>query len=135
MYKNNCADRRTAARGFSLIELMVVVAIVALLASIATASYRNYTRRATRTEGRSVLLAIQVAQEKYFLQNSQYVQTIAGVIAAPPAGLGIPLTRRRHHLQRQLHHQLPGRVGNAVSDCGNCHGRPGQRQRLPGVYR
>jgi len=92
MCKNISADRRKAARGFSLIELMVVVAIVALLASIATASYRNYTRRATRTEGRSVLLAIQVAQEKYFLQNNQYVQNIAGVIAAPPAGLGIPLS-------------------------------------------
>ena len=84
MCKNICAERRKAARGFSLIELMVVVAIVGLLASIATASYRNYVRRATRTEGRSVLLSIQVAQEKFFLQNNQYVQTIAGVTAAPP---------------------------------------------------
>jgi type IV pilus assembly protein PilE len=76
-------------RGFSLIELMVVVGITALLATIATNSYRRYTLRATRTEGRLALLAIQVAQEKYFLQNNTYAQDLATVTAAPPAGLGI----------------------------------------------
>ena len=76
-------------RGFSLIELMVVVAVFAVLSTIAVSSYRRYTLRATRTEGRLSLLAIQVAQEKYFLQNNQYAQDIATVIAAPPAGLGI----------------------------------------------
>lgn len=80
---------RPRSRGFSLIELMVVVAIFALLATIATNSYRRYSLRATRTEGRLALLAIQVAQEKYFLQNNQYAPDIATVIAAPPAGLGI----------------------------------------------
>ena len=77
------------SRGFSLIELMVVVAIFAIISTIAVNSYRRYTLRATRTEGRLALLAIQVAQEKYFLQNNQYAQDIATVIAAPPAGLGI----------------------------------------------
>lgn len=80
---------RNRARGFSLIELMVVVGIFALLSTIAVNSYRRYTLRATRTEGRLALLAIQVAQEKYFLQNNQYAQDIATVIAAPPAGLGV----------------------------------------------
>jgi type IV pilus assembly protein PilE len=79
-------------RGFSLIELMVVVAIVAILGTIATGAYRNYVMRATRTEGRMALLAIQAAQEKYFLQNNQYAQDMPTVIAAPPAGLGINLT-------------------------------------------
>ena len=80
---------RRRARGFSLIELMVVVAVFALLSMIATNSYRRYSLRATRTEARLALLAIQVAQEKYFLQNNQYAQDIATVIAPPPAGLGI----------------------------------------------
>jgi len=92
MHDNNGAGTRKAARGFTLVELMTVVAVVALLATLATSSYSNYTRRANRTEGRAALLAIQVAQEKYFLQNNQYVQNIAGVIATPPAGLGIPLS-------------------------------------------
>jgi type IV pilus assembly protein PilE len=83
---------RRGARGFTLIELMVVIAVVALLSTFAVSSYRTYVLRATRTEGRMALLAIQVAQEKFFLQNNQYAQTLATVTAAPPAGLGISLT-------------------------------------------
>ena len=88
---NNIQQSRGPAswRGFSLIELMVVLAVFAVLSVMAVNSYRRYTLRATRTEGRLALLAIQVAEEKYFLQNSQYAQDIATVIAAPPAGLGI----------------------------------------------
>jgi len=88
---NNTLQSRGPAswRGFSLIELMVVLAVFAILSTIAVGSYRRYSLRATRTEGRLALLAIQVAQEKYFLQNNAYAQDIATVIAAPPAGLGV----------------------------------------------
>ena len=78
--------------GFTLIEMMMVITLVAILGGLAVNSYRNYVLRANRTEGRMALLATQVAQEKYFLQNNQYAQDIATVIAAPPAGLGINLT-------------------------------------------
>ncbi|MBS0388382.1 MAG: prepilin-type N-terminal cleavage/methylation domain-containing protein [Proteobacteria bacterium] len=81
---------RGPARGFSLIELMVVVAVVAILATLATASYRSYMLRTNRTEGRIALLAIQAAQERYFLQNNQYATTMATVIApANAGGLGV----------------------------------------------
>jgi type IV pilus assembly protein PilE len=83
---------RRNSRGFTLIELMVVIAVIAVLANIALATYRNYILRANRTEGRMALLSIQVAQEKFFLQNNTYAQDIATTIAAPPAGLGINLT-------------------------------------------
>jgi type IV pilus assembly protein PilE len=58
--------------GVTLIELMIVVAIVGILAAIAYPSYTSQTRRSHRTEAKTALLQIQVAQEKYFLQNSQY---------------------------------------------------------------
>jgi len=83
---------RRRSGGFTLIELMVVIGVVAVLGSIAVSTYRSYILRTNRTDGRMALLAIQVAQEKYFLQNNQYAQDIATVIAAPPAGLGINLT-------------------------------------------
>lgn len=88
---NNIQQSRGPAswRGFSLIELMVVLGVLAVLSTMAVNSYRRYTLRATRTEGRLSLLAIQVAQEKFFLQNNQYAQDIATVTAAPPAGLGV----------------------------------------------
>ena len=79
-----------SARGFSLIELMIVVAVVAILATLATSSYRSYMLRTNRTEARMALLAIQAAQERYFLQNNQYAQDMATVIApANAGGLGV----------------------------------------------
>ncbi len=83
-------SHRGAARGFSLIELMIVVAIVGILAWLASANYRNYVLRTNRTEARLALLAIQAAQERYFVQNNQYAQTMATVIAtAASGGLGV----------------------------------------------
>src|SRR6266404_5478396 len=70
-------------RGMTLIELMVVVAIVAILASLAVGSYRRYVLRANRTDATSALLRIQVAQEKYFLQNNAYTVDLS------PAGLNV----------------------------------------------
>lgn len=58
--------------GVTLIELMIVVAVVAILAAIAYPSYRNQIMRSHRTEAKAALLNIQVAQEKYFLQNNSY---------------------------------------------------------------
>lgn len=76
------------ARGVTLIELMIVIVVVAILASIAVPSYRNYILRTNRTDGRAHLLRVQVAQEKFFLQNNTYTLNLT---AAPPAGLGIGL--------------------------------------------
>lgn len=81
-----------SARGFSLIELMIVVAVVAILATLATANYRSYMLRTNRNEGRIALLQIQAAQEKYFLQNNAYATTMATVVAPAtnvPPGLGV----------------------------------------------
>ena len=73
-------------RGVSLIELMTVVMVVAILATIAVQSYRGYLLRAHRTDATTSLLRIQVAEEKYFLQNNTYTTNLA---AAPPTGLGV----------------------------------------------
>jgi type IV pilus assembly protein PilE len=82
--------KRRSAYGFSLIELMIVVAIVAILATLATANYRSYMLRTNRTEGRIALMQIQSAQERYYLQNNQYATTLATVVApAASGGLGV----------------------------------------------
>lgn len=84
-------NSRQPARGFSLIELLVVMAVMGILSTIAVASYRRYALRANRTEARIALLSIQAAQEKFFLQNNTYATSLATITAAPPAGLGIGL--------------------------------------------
>jgi type IV pilus assembly protein PilE len=73
-------------RGISMIELMTVVVVVAMLATISVQSYRGYLVRAHRTDATTTLLRIQVAEEKYFLQNNTYTINLTGT---PPAGLGI----------------------------------------------
>ena len=73
-------------RGMTLIELMVVLAIVAILSTLAVGSYRRYVMRANRTDATSALLRIQVAQEKYFLQNNTYTTDVTD---PSPTGLGV----------------------------------------------
>lgn len=80
---------RKLQAGLTLIELMIVVGIIAILTSIAVSGYRSYTLRANRIDGETVLLKVQVAEEKFFLQNNTYTTAVA---TAPPNGLGIPAT-------------------------------------------
>lgn len=58
---------------------MIVVAIVSILAAIAYPSYRNQLLRSHRTEAKSALLQIQVAQEKWFLQNNAYTNSLTNL--------------------------------------------------------
>jgi len=83
---------RNRLAGVTLIELMVVLAVVAILGSLATTSYRRYMLRSNRTDAMTALLQIQVAQEKFFLQNNSYATTVAQAAAPPPGGLGVGIT-------------------------------------------
>jgi type IV pilus assembly protein PilE len=58
--------------GFSLIELMVVVAIVGVLATFAFGSYDSYVTRTNRAIGKSFLSQVASKQEQYFADNKQY---------------------------------------------------------------
>ncbi len=60
------------ARGFTLIEIMVVVAIVGILVSIAVPSYRDYVLRARLTEVFTGLGGVQTAAEEYWANKHTY---------------------------------------------------------------
>ena len=79
---------RARMRGVTLIELMTVVAMVAIISTIAVSSYRRYLIRTNRTEATGALLRIQVAQEKFFLQNNTYTNNITtlGLLSPTPNG-------------------------------------------------
>lgn len=59
--------------GFTLIEMMIVVAIIAILAAIAYPSYQQYLLRSNRTEGQALLNDAAAREERYFAQNNVYV--------------------------------------------------------------
>jgi prepilin-type N-terminal cleavage/methylation domain-containing protein len=77
--KHEPVPRFTSRRGFTLIELMVVVTILAILTIVAITSYRYYNRRAYAQEARSMLLEMKMKQEQYFSEYGQYVSSSAGV--------------------------------------------------------
>lgn len=60
------------SKGFTLIEVMIVVVIIGILASIAYPSYQEYVRRTNRAEGQAFLQDLAARQERYFSQNNSY---------------------------------------------------------------
>ena len=62
----------TTERGFSLTELMLVVALISILASFALTSYRQHVIRSHRTDATSALLRLAADQEKFYIQNNRY---------------------------------------------------------------
>jgi type IV pilus assembly protein PilE len=66
---------RTAA-GFTLIELMIVVAVVTILGSIAYPSYIAYTSRAKRSDAQQLMQEIALKEGQYILDARAYTATI-----------------------------------------------------------
>ena len=64
--------KKTINGGFSLIELMIVVAIVAILASIAYPAYTSSILKGKRAEGRTALTELLQQQERFMTQNNTY---------------------------------------------------------------
>jgi type IV pilus assembly protein PilE len=69
----NIGPRGRAVDGFSLIELMIVVAIIGVLAMIAYPSYQSYNMRANRSQAAQLMLAIQNREEQYILDARAYM--------------------------------------------------------------
>ena len=68
-------------KGFTLIELMVVVAIVAILAAIAVPAYQDSTRKANRADAQISLSRLSTLQERYYFRTNQYTGDFSDLLS------------------------------------------------------
>jgi len=66
-----------AGRGFTLLELMIVVALVGVLASIAYPSYTDHVRKGNRVKAQAFLMDVAQRQQNHLLVHRQYAATLA----------------------------------------------------------
>jgi prepilin-type N-terminal cleavage/methylation domain-containing protein len=69
---------KTKNNGFSLIELMIVIAIIAALAMIAVPNFMQYLAKAKRAEAYVQLSSIYAAQKAYWAENGKYSTQLSG---------------------------------------------------------
>jgi type IV pilus assembly protein PilE len=63
-------------KGFTLVELVIVIVIVGILSIVAVPLYRGYTRKSMATEGKSLLGVIQLSERAYYAENASYLGVV-----------------------------------------------------------
>lgn len=77
---------RSRNRGFTLIEVMIVVAVVAVLAAIAYPSYDEQVRRSRRADAQTALVELSQHMERHFTAKGTYVDATLPFDESPKQG-------------------------------------------------
>lgn len=72
--------RSKKQKGFTLIEMMIVVTVLAIISAIAYPSYTKYVLRGKRAEGRAALLDAAAREERYYSDTNQYAALATALI-------------------------------------------------------
>jgi len=109
--------------GFTLVEVLIVMAIVGILASIALPSYAGYIVRTRRTEGQVALIEAMQRQERYFSGHHTYIAFSAS--SDDPDAAGFPWWSGDRAASSA--YELDGHacLGRTLADCIEIRARPG----------
>ena len=77
---------KTPQKGFTLLELMIVVAVIGILASIALPGYNDYIKKGKAAEGPSNLADLRIKMEQCFQDNRDYTNAACDAFCAPASG-------------------------------------------------
>ena len=84
-------NQSSKQKGLNLVELMIVIAIVGILASIVYPLYQDQMERTRRADGKTKLMEVLEAQERFYSANNTYVTTLTSLgysVATVPSDEG-----------------------------------------------
>ncbi|MDR6453095.1 pilin [Variovorax paradoxus] len=84
---NRRSIARNVQKGFTLIELMIVVAIIGILAAVALPAYQDYTKRAHVSEGLNLAGAAKTAAAEFYATKGAWASTNASIGLATAASI------------------------------------------------
>lgn len=98
--EQGCRMKRRPQRGFTLIEMVIVLVIGSILATIGYGAYIESVRKGRRVEGQKMLQHVANMQEVFFTENQTYTTDLAN---GPPLGVGygadpVPSVDHRYYL-------------------------------------
>jgi len=86
--KLNSTNIGFSQKGFTLVELMIVVVVIGILSAVATPAYTGYVKRGKAAEATATLADLRIKMEQYFQDHQQYTDLSVTVLApcSPSAG-------------------------------------------------